>query len=415
MLGRSSLNRVLTVVLSVCLLVVSPPPSLQAQDDDEYPKVSFDGQFRLRSEADGRTTGMRPDYATLSRIRVGIQADLLQWIRVYAQVQDARAWGDETNTFQDGSADLFDLHQGFAALGTSSRFTARLGRQEMILGDERLVGALGWSNLGRSFDGVRLMGETSGIGWTAYAYNVAERDSILVVGLHPQLNQGVYDDGWLIGGFASTKFGDVNSELTALYDVDAITKKSYTVNLRLFGRTGIVVYEGAAAYQGGPNRRAYLGSGRLGIAIGKGTIAAQVDYLSGDDDPASGDIKAFTTLYATNHKFYGIMDYFLAIPLQLDGAGLVDAILRASLDTGANTRIRLDLHRFNTAKKRGGETALGTELDLVGNWKFAKPGAVEAGFGVFFPEDLVTQLMPAFQNGKETTWWGYVQMILNWP
>jgi len=415
MLVRATLSRVLTAVLPLFLLVAALPSTLRAQDDDEYPKVSLDGQFRLRGEGDGRTTGVKPDFATLSRIRVGVHADLLQWIRVYAQVQDARAWGDETNTFQDGSADLFDLHQGFASLGTSSRFTARMGRQEMVLGDERLVGALGWSNLGRSFDGVRLMGEARGIGWTAFAYNVAERDSLLVVGLHPQLNQGVYDDGWLIGGFASKKFGDVNSELTALYDVDAITNKSYTLNLRLHGRTGVVLYEGAAAYQGGPNRSASFGSGRLGVAVGKGTIAAQVDYLSGDDDPASGDIKSFSTLYATNHKFYGIMDYFLAPRLQLDGAGLVDAVLRGSLDTGANTQLRLDLHRFNTAQKRGGETALGTELDLVGNWKFAKPGSLQAGFGVFFPEDLITQLMPAFQGGKDTTWWGYVQMVLNWP
>ncbi len=415
MLGRSSLNRVLTVVLPLCLLVVSSPPSLHAQEDDEYPKATLDGQFRLRSEADGRTTGTKPDYATLSRIRGGVRVSLTDWIRAYVQLQDARAWGTEFNTLVDAGADNFDMHQGYAELGSTTAFSARLGRQEMPIADERLVGAVGWSNTGRSFDGGRLLGGAGGISWTAFAYNVVERDSVLAIGLNPQLNQGVYDDGWLIGGFASTKFGDVNSELTALYDVDAITKKSYTVNLRLFGRSGIVVYEGAAPYQGGPNRSAYLGSGRLGVAIGKGTIAAQVDYLSGDDDPASGDIKAFTTLYATNHKFYGIMDYFLAIALQLDGAGLVDAILRASLDTGANTRLRLDLHRFNTAKKRGGETALGTELDLVGNWKFASPGALEAGFGVFFPEDLITQLMPAFQNGKETTWWGYVQMVQNWP
>jgi hypothetical protein len=415
MLLRSSLNRVLNALLVTCLMFAAMPGTVQAQDEDEFPKIRFDGQFRLRAEGDGRTTGFKPDFATLSRIRGGARVGLMDWIRAYVQLQDARAWGSEINTLTDAGADNFDMHQGYAELGSTDAFTARLGRQEAPLADERLVGAVGWSNTGRSFDGVRVLGVAGGIGWSAFAYNVVERDSLLTVGLHPQLNQGVYDDGWLIGGFASKTFGDVNSELTALYDVDAITEKSYTVNLRLHGRSGVVLYEGAGAYQGGPSRSAYFGSGRLGVAIGKGTIAAQVDYLSGDDDPASGDIESFTTLYATNHKFYGIMDYFLAPRLQLDGAGLVDAVLRGSLDTGTNTRLSLDLHRFNTAKKRGGETALGTELDLVGNWKFAKPGAVQAGFGVFFPEDLVTQLLPAFQGGKDTTWWGYVQMILNWP
>jgi hypothetical protein len=178
-------------VLSLSLVAILPPGSLVAQDDDEYPKISFDGQFRLRAEADGRTTGTKPDYATLSRIRGGVRVGLTDWIRAYVQLQDARAWGSELNTLTDAGADNFDMHQGYAELGGTGAFNTRLGRQEMILGDERLVGAVGWSNTGRSFDGVRLMGEARGIGWTAFAYNVAERDSLLVVGLHPQLNEGV--------------------------------------------------------------------------------------------------------------------------------------------------------------------------------------------------------------------------------
>jgi len=31
------------------------------------------------------------------------------------------------------------------------------------------------------------------------------------------------------------------------------------------------------------------------------------------------------------------------------------------------------------------------------------------------PEDLATQLLPAFSEGKETTWWGFVQLTLKWP
>ena len=76
---------------------------------------------------------------------------------------------------------------------------------------------------------------------------------------------------------------------------------------------------------------------------------------------------------------------------------------------------RLELHRFHTAQKRNDESALGTELDLVGRWKFAKPGNLELGIGVFVPEELATILLPAFANGEDTTWWGYAQFILSWP
>jgi hypothetical protein len=52
---------------------------------------------------------------------------------------------------------------------------------------------------------------------------------------------------------------------------------------------------------------------------------------------------------------------------------------------------------------------------LVGRWRFAAPGNLELGFGVFVPEELMSGLFPAFENGKKTTLWGYAQFILNWP
>jgi hypothetical protein len=413
---RGSRPRRATAALpsAVCLFVFFLAGSLFAQES-EFPTFRFDGQFRLHGEADGRTAGVDPDAATLSRVRAGVHVSLLDWIRVYAQLQDARAWGSEDNTLTDASADQFDLHQGYADLGRTDAFTARLGRQTMALTDERLVGAVEWTNTGRSFDGVRMFGEHKGVTWTAFWMNVAERDELLAIGVDPQLNQGINDDGWFIGAFATRRFGDVTSELTALFDRDAVTDKSYTLNLRLHGRTGSVLYEAAAAYQGGPGRSAYFASGKAALAIGSGTFAAQLDYLSGDDDTADTETKAFNTLYATNHKFYGYMDYFLNIPSQLDQAGLVDAFLRGTLTTSANTNVRLDLHRFLTAQKRNGERALGTELDLVGRWRIEQPATLELGVGIFVPEDLASDLLPAFADGKNTTWWGYAQLVLNWP
>ena len=37
-----------------------------------------------------------------------------------------------------------------------AQWSFRAGRQELSYGDERLVGAFGWDNLGRSFDAARL-------------------------------------------------------------------------------------------------------------------------------------------------------------------------------------------------------------------------------------------------------------------
>jgi hypothetical protein len=377
-------------------------------------RFSFGGDLRLRGEWDRRTVAVGADAATLSRIRLGGQASLADWIRAYAQLQDARAWGTEGSTLADASADQLDMHQVYIELGTAAA-AARLGRQEVVLGDERLVGAVGWTNTGRVFDGALLLGRMGEISWQAFWMNVAERDSLLSVGLVPQGNQGIDDDGWLIGGFAATTIGGASVELTALVDREAETEESYTANVRAHGGAGPLLYDAAGAYQFGPNRSAYFASARLGVALGRATVAVQGDLLSGDDDPAAGDVKAFHTLYATNHKFYGYMDYFLAPQAQLDQAGLSDVIVRGSLALPRRVRVRADVHRFWTARERFGSRALGSELDLIGDWGFHDLGSLEVGVGIFAPTELATRLIPAFTEGDDLTYWGYVQLIVRWP
>jgi len=398
------------LLLTVLLGTVVAP--LVAQ---ERPTVTFSGELRLRGEWDGRTVGVGDDAATLSRIRLGARVALLDWLGAFAQLQDARAWGTEANTLTDASADQLDLHQGYAELGRLGGIVARLGRQEMNLGDERLVGAVGWTNTARAFDGARLLGRVSGLDWSVFWMNVAERDALQPTGTDPQANQGTGDDGWLLGGFASRAFGGTTAELTVLADRDAVTAESYTVNLRLHGSAGAFLYEAAGALQIGPDRSAYFASGMAGLDAGAGTLAAQLDYLSGDDDPAAGDARAFNTLYGTNHKFYGYMDYFLNVPGQLDEAGLVDVMVRGSLDLSAVTRLRADVHHFRLARDRGVGRTLGTEVDVVGTWTMAAVAGLEAGAALFLPSDPVAALLPAFAGGSDATYWGYVQLTLRWP
>ncbi|KPK09521.1 MAG: hypothetical protein AMS20_00335 [Gemmatimonas sp. SG8_28] len=398
-------------VLAACIAACASAAPAQAQDGVTF---GIDGELRLRGEWDRRTVGIGADAATLSRIRVGGRASLTEWMRVYARLQDARAWGTEGSTLTDASADQLDMHQVHVELGTDAA-AVRLGRQEVALGDERLVGAVGWSNTGRVFDGARVLGTTGGVEWQAFWMNVAERDSLLPVGLVPQGNQGIDDDGWLIGGFAATTIGGISVELTALVDRDAETEESYTANVRAHGSAGPLRYDAGGAYQFGPNRSAYFASTRLGIALGQATVAVQGDLLSGDDDPAAGDAKAFHTLYGTNHKFYGYMDYFLAPQAQLDQAGLGDVILRGSLALPRRVRVRADVHRFWTARERFGSRALGSELDLIGDWGFHDLASLEVGVGIFAPTELATRLIPAFAEGDDLAYWGYVQLIVRWP
>ncbi|MGL1386193.1 alginate export family protein, partial [Vibrio parahaemolyticus] len=50
-----------------------------------------------------------------------------------------------------------DVRQVYVEFGAkTSGWNFRAGRQELIYGEERLVGASNWGNVGRSFDAARL-------------------------------------------------------------------------------------------------------------------------------------------------------------------------------------------------------------------------------------------------------------------
>jgi len=60
-------------------------------------------------------------------------------------------------------SDTIDLHQAFVSLGNHKEFplSLKLGRQELIYGEERLIGAFGWNNIGRVFDAAKMRWQNS--------------------------------------------------------------------------------------------------------------------------------------------------------------------------------------------------------------------------------------------------------------
>jgi hypothetical protein len=69
-----------------------------------------------------------------------------------------------TNTLGDFSADNLDLHQGYVDIKrfNDSPFATHVGRQEVYLRGQRLVGAVGWTQQGRSF-GARFAGKSGSV------------------------------------------------------------------------------------------------------------------------------------------------------------------------------------------------------------------------------------------------------------
>src|SRR5204862_1660784 len=83
------------------------------------------------------------------------------WFSVFVEGRSSSSTVDDRNPNPESDGPI-DFHQAYVALGNTAEFplSAKVGRQELAFGDERLVGASDWSNLGRVFDAAKLRYET---------------------------------------------------------------------------------------------------------------------------------------------------------------------------------------------------------------------------------------------------------------
>jgi hypothetical protein len=360
------------------LLVAGASLPLHAQD------VTFGGQVRPRFEyrepaVDG------DDGFTSMRTRLNLSALVERNLRVFIQLQDVRFFGEETNTLGDFSADNLDLHQGYLEINHSgdTGFDVRVGRQEVNLGGQRLVGAVGWTQQARSFDGAR-----GGYDWERgtvdfFGFKTGEATAAVVdedsdfSGVHAQFRD--------VGSGNLDLFGFYRRALAGDPDPTADTKEA-TAGARYVGRSGKFNYRVEGTYQfgdrDGVDVQAFMLGGRIGTAVtDKATITAWYDYLSGDDDPGDATVKVFNTLFATNHKYYGFADLFLNIPAHTGGYGLQDLALKGAFQLGNNVGLGVDFHEFLFAKKAPGDVRrIGEELDLTVSHRYSPNLMVQAGY-----------------------------------
>ena len=65
--------------------------------------------------------------------------------------------------------------------------------------------------------------------------------------------------------------------------------------------------------------------------------------------------ESFSTLYATNHKFYGYMDYFMNIPAGTKRSSLIDRYLRLGIVSAKKFKATLDVHHFYLANNNNSD------------------------------------------------------------
>ncbi|HET9984226.1 MAG TPA: alginate export family protein [Longimicrobiales bacterium] len=338
-------------------------------------ELKVGGQIRPRTEM--RDASGSSDALTSMRTRVDLSARLAPRLRAFVQLQDVRIWGQEASTLSGG--DQIDLHQGYLDVGPEADgVSARVGRQEVSYGEERLMGAADWVQQARALDGVRLRGRTGALTADVFGFQLADAGA-----------PGKSADERFLGAYSTLAAGPAGAvDLYLLHDRagGAEPTRQSTLGARWAGARGALSYRAEGALQTGTRTgadvRAYMATARIGAALagGKAQVALWYDHLSGDADSTDATTRVFDTVLATNHRFYGSADLFTNIPVHTGGRGLRDVALRTSYAPREELSLGLDVHAFRAAAARGqGSGRFGEEADLSATYRYSPRFAVTGG------------------------------------
>jgi len=388
----------------------------------------------------------------LSRIRLhaGYSDD---WWSACVEGQSSLAAGDHRAAYANSpvvagtsktpgygpESDILNLHQAYFKVGNTNEFplTLKAGRQELIYGEERLIGVSDWNNIARSFDAAKLR-------WQAAWGSVDAFTGLPVVPREDQFNLS-NDQDWLSGIYATlTPVPKTilegyllarNASRSAIsYDSDPefpqpTARDIYTVGGRLKSKPGELYnfdYTLEGAYQFGDfaptataarlNQSAYMLVSAAGYTFADvwaaPRLGVEFGYASGSD--GSGTHGTFDTLYPSPHKFFGSMDLFslqnlqdLGVNLTLKPSKRLSVVVMGNAFWLADTRDYL-YTAAGTPRATGGygihpnyNPFVGTELTLVAGYAVTRFAQVEAGYGHLFSGDYIAESQAANGGARD--------------
>jgi hypothetical protein len=365
-----------------------------------------------------------------------------------------------------------DVHQAFVFFGNHKEFpvSLKLGRQELVYGDQRLLGHLRWNNNARTFDAAKVRWQNPVFGMDVFTgglvYNdnhnlnrsnsqdqfsgayfnfptISSKDIVEAFFYARNVARGIVTDDW--SGVAAP------FRLTAPQDL-------YTAGVRLKSKPlayGGWDYGVEAMYQFG-NRTTVAPAATVAAALAAPRLEHQAyalvaqggytwtehtwqprlgvlySYASGDKNSADLNSETFQNLFATTHLHYGYMDLN---SLQ----NLHDLRLTFSMKPKANLGIAAEIHfqsldrttdfwynvagvprnfagaavgsgggyRINPSYDKG----LGTEIDLIGSWHIVPSTQIEIGVSRYLRGKYIKQSLNAV--GSKDANYCYVQLTVN--
>ncbi len=344
-------------------------------------------------------------------------------LNFYLSMQDVRVWGDVP---QLNSADKngFSVHQAWGELLFNSSISLKLGRQEILYDDQRIMGSVAWAQQARSHDAalIRYNKEKFKLD-LGFAFNQdgeSLTETILTTSnTYKSLQYVRLFHDW---EYFSSSILFINNGLQFIdldNDGNNETRYSQTIGTHLIYTKEKLGFVSNLFYQFGNdvsnnNLNAYLLSLEGSYEIEKNLkLSIGGELQSGNDDgtPIDGDNNAFTPLYGTNHKFNGLMDYFY-VGNHINNVGLIDVYAKANIKLKPKSTINIGVHNFMAAADMPGDESkqLGTEVDLVYSYDFQRDINIKAGYSHLFASDGM-EILKNNTDGN-TNNWGWIMVTI---
>jgi len=382
--------------------------------------VSFSGDERLRLEGFSGG-GFRPgndDRYLLSRFRFLMKLQPSPWWKIVTQTQDARVWWEKQKPYGPPHQDTWDLREAYAELGDPDKnpVALRVGRQEISLGGERLIGVSQWQNVGRSFDAARLLVHYRKLNLTAFAASVVVLHDGEVGSVTPGNNlHALYGSivNWIPNSTLEPYFmwrlqPNVKSELGPLGHLDMkVSGARWLGKVRAMDyNTSIVLERGTSSID---QLNAWAGHWLLGYSFpklpGSVRLVAEYNYATGDGNSRDGRVNTFQLLYPTAHDRHGLSDQVGWRNIHhLRGTVEIKPGIKWTVTPSYNAFWLADAHDglYNSqgnvvvARVSDGSAGrwVGQELDIATAYSISRVTQIGAGFAHIFPGTFLQRATP---------------------
>lgn len=389
------------------------------------------GQFSISSEFRTRFE-YRDGYKKIASINDNSASSISQRTRLFFNYenenlklvfapQDVRIWGDEqlsSSTGVYGDDYSLSLFEAYSDIKITDSLWIKIGRQQMVYDNQRILAARNWNQNGLAYDAVLLKFKYNK--WNfhlAGSWNSAtEKNNLYLPERIKSLNFL-----WINKKINDKTNFSLMHIASGATQTDSTERVFFTQTSGMYFETefGAFKLSGDCFYQFGKNNQlqnvnAFLFDFETAFIVNKISPSIGISYMSGDNNLPNNSDKMFNNLYGARHSFFGHIDYFSNSSSSTNYGGLADYFGKLNFKLSKKIQLNEVAHYFQlseTNMNTPSDKNLGFENDFQLKYKFNDWGELQCEYCFFLPTNSLKTIQNV-QNEKFSQFF-YVQLCIN--